>query len=880
MEEQIKISVLIPTYNVETYIDQCLESVMNQTLREIEIIVVDDCSTDETISHIEDTAERDARIRILRHPENLGLLQTRKDAVLVSRGEYIMFVDADDYLEPEACAAAYDAAVSSGAEIVHFDTVVENFGNLSKNKIAESQRTVKPYAGNDLAQPLLTACFVKEQFSFNLWGKLFDGALLRRVYPQTTDRAIYTAQDAYQFFMILLEAKHYFALQKTLYHYCFGRGKYCHAVETLESFQKKCGSTEACRAVDEQLAAMDLPDISEEERTRLGAAWEAAEALKRRILKNILNAFLERVKTEDQAEAYLIMEKAWQVDPPAFAGMLAQVGWGKRKAVAAALAGADFLKFQPRPIKTIALYFYKLRNGGAERVVALLSTLFAELRDENGNPRYKVVLITEEEPNEEDYPVSPLVIRECIPSRDDSVAENYPARSAAWARIVRQHGVDVVLYSQWRTIQHVWDILSIKRTEKRPAVVFHTHNWFATMYKEQADRVDERKEAFPLTDGVVVLSEMDRVYWSRVTPRVYKIPNPCFTKASEVKRACFGKHILWIARIHEQKQPLEVPRIMREVIARDPEIVCHVVGDEDEKLRVQLEESIAAEGLSDNMILEGFHSKVAPFYESCSIYLMTSHYEGFALTLYEAASYGLPTVMYELPWLSYCTDMKGWVSVPQRDAKAAAEAIVRILNDPDEWKKRSDALYRSALKYEQTDITGCWLSLLSDLEQGRVPEYPEIDSTTKILLDQITYFHGIAVRGLIKERNKFRKSTEELQKQLETSQNNTKKAQTEAKKAQAEAKKAQAEAKKAQAEAKKAQAEAKKTETDAKKAQEAETLALKNEAKAREAEKKLREKLNRIENSRTYRLARLLGKPFRLLKRLLKRTSSSGKEGK
>lgn len=938
MEETIKISVLIPAYNVERYIDQCLESVMNQTLRDIEIIITDDGSTDATFSHIEAAAARDTRIRVIRHDENRSSFQSRKDAVLASRGEYIMFVDADDYIELNACELVYAKAAKTQTDILLYGAVVENCGNLPKRTIDSMQNTLDRYLTETIEEPFVTACYDKRQMSFTLWQKACRSTIAKSAFGRMEDGNISAAEDSYASFALLMESRRLEKTPERLYHYCYGRGACGKNELSLENFNYHCGQARIWDRLDRYVSAMEriLPG---ERAEQIEAAREAAEIEKRRSKRRLINRWLNRVRPEDRPAAFLVLEAAFQMDGSDFIGQLAQEAWGKRKEVAEALAGADYLRYSGRPVKTIALYYYKLRNGGVERVVALLSSLLAECRDENGEPRYKVVVVTEEEPNEDDYPVSPLVIRECIPRREDSVEEKYPPRAAAWARIVRQHGVDVVLYSQWRTIQQVWDILSIKRTERRPAVVFHTHSWFATMYMEKADRIDERKRIFHLADGVVALSEKDRVYWSRVAPRVYKIPNPCFIKASEVNRSRFGKHILWIARIHEQKQPLEIPRIMREVIARDPEIVCHVVGDQDPKLRAKLERAILVEGLSDNVILEGFHPNVVPFYESCSLFLMTSREEGFALTLYEAACYGMPTVMYELPWLSYCTDMEGWVSVPQLDANAAAEAVVRIVNDPAEWQMRSDALYQSALNYEQTDITGYWLSLLSDLEQGRVPEYPEIDSTTKIFLDQLDYFHGIAIRGLVKEKNTHQKRVVELEGLLEASLSSEKKAKREAKKAKtaveqaqekatearereekaladaAEAKAAEQQAIEKEAKARKAEKKAKEAEkkareagalavenegrarereekalADAAEARAAEQLALEREAKARaaekkareaekkarEAEKKLREKLNRIENSRTYRLARLLGKPVRLLKKI----SSSGKKHK
>ena len=466
-----------------------------------------------------------------------------------------------------------------------------------------------------------------------------------------------------------------------------------------------------------------------------------------------LDNWLNHMKPEDRPEAFLMMEQAWQMDTSSFIGLLAKSAWDKRAQIADALAGADFLKFEGRPIKTIGLYYYRFRNGGTERVLTQLGSLLAELRDEDGKPKYRVVLISDEVPNEEDYPTSPLVIREQLPPFWQSTGENYAPRADKWQEIITRHRIDAVFHSQWYEKELFWDLLSVKRAEGHPAFLVRVHNFCGVLYGHLSMRMEERLQTYGLADGLVTLSETDRRYWSRCNPRSAYIPNPCFAKTSECKRAAYSKHILWLGRISSQKQPLEIPRIMREVCARDPEIVCHVVGADDANLEKKLRESIAAEGLSGNVIMEGFHADVTPWYESCSLFLMTSFFEGFPLTLFEAASYGLPTVLYELPYLAYNELIDGAVTVPQLDAEAAAEAIVRIVNDPAEWQRRSDAIYNSALRYEETDITAYWVSLLESLEKSTLPDEPRLDRETEILLDQIDAFHDSAVSGLKQERD-------------------------------------------------------------------------------------------------------------------------------
>lgn len=753
MEQAIKISVLIPAYNVEAYVDQCLESVTNQTLREIEIIVLDDGSTDSTLAHIEAAAEKDPRIRILRHPENLGLFQARKDAVLASRGNYIMFVDADDWLEPNACELVYAQAMESGADIVHYGAVVENCGNLPQRKMERMRDFRDRYLTTEIEQPFVSAWFVKHRLGDPLWQKAVKTAVAKNAFGKLADAEICAAEDTYLTFVLLMESGSLHKMPERLYHYCYGRGACGKNEVSLENFAYHCKAARVCRELDRYISALEKT-VPDGDGARITAGRQAAESIRKGLLAAQLKLWLNNVKPADRPAAFLVMEAAWkEAGCDNFVGLLTQYAWHRRKEIAEALAGAAYLKFEGRPVKTIALYYWRIQNGGAERVVSLLARQLAELRDKKGTPRYKVVLVTDEEPQAEDYPVSPLVVRAALPPIRMSTEKDYAPRSEAWARIVAKHQIDAVLYSQWMNPYLLWDLLSIKRTERSPAFVIHAHNWSVKMYGEKSNNVEECLSTYRLADAIVTLSETDRLYWQRINPNTRYIPNPCFVKASETRRAAFGKHILWLGRISIEKQPLEIPRIMREVVARDPEIICHVVGDDDAELRDRLKESIAAEGLSDNIVMEGFHTDVVPYYERSSLFLMTSRFEGFPLTLYEAACFALPTVMYDLPWLAYCDMMDGWVSVPQLDAASAAEAIVRILGDPVEWQQRSDALYRSAQEYEKTDVTAYWTALLDDLETGRLPEGPTLDETTRLMLDQISYFHGEAVRGLIGERD-------------------------------------------------------------------------------------------------------------------------------
>lgn len=117
----VKVSVIVPVYNVERYLSACLNSCINQTLHDIEIICVNDGSTDNSLSILEKFAERDYRIKIVNKP-NGGLSSARNAGIRAACGETVMFLDSDDYLAPNACERVWQETLEAPTDIVIFGT--------------------------------------------------------------------------------------------------------------------------------------------------------------------------------------------------------------------------------------------------------------------------------------------------------------------------------------------------------------------------------------------------------------------------------------------------------------------------------------------------------------------------------------------------------------------------------------------------------------------------------------------------------------------------------------------------------------------------------------------------------------------------------------
>lgn len=118
-----KISIIIPIYNVEKYLRECLDSCTNQTLKDIEIICVDDASPDNSIKILEEYQVKDSRIKIFRHKKNKNLGAARNTGLEHATGEYIWFVDSDDYIDTKACQILYDAIKEFDVDMLCFSAI-------------------------------------------------------------------------------------------------------------------------------------------------------------------------------------------------------------------------------------------------------------------------------------------------------------------------------------------------------------------------------------------------------------------------------------------------------------------------------------------------------------------------------------------------------------------------------------------------------------------------------------------------------------------------------------------------------------------------------------------------------------------------------------
>ena len=205
-----EISILVIAYNVGRYISRCLESILAQSCHDIEIVVVDDGSSDGTGIILKDYAGRDQRVRVVSHPENKGTLQARMTAINASKGKYIMFVDGDDTLKPYACERLLDEARRQDA-----DFVVAGYDVVYPDGTVSSEKNVLNYGSSSSG---LIRSMVFNECTRYLWARLFEKKLFTD-HPLRESRRIVFGEDQLLSYHSALHVRKAVSIDVSVYDY-------------------------------------------------------------------------------------------------------------------------------------------------------------------------------------------------------------------------------------------------------------------------------------------------------------------------------------------------------------------------------------------------------------------------------------------------------------------------------------------------------------------------------------------------------------------------------------------------------------------------------------------------------------------------------------
>lgn len=686
-----KISVVIPVYNTEEYLEQCLDSVLGQTLSDIEVICVDDNSKDRSMDILLGYQEKDSRVRAFHFSEPKSALQARKLGVMEAKGEYILFLDADDYLETDACRQIYEKMQQEKVEILHFSSRVVNCANLPQTRIDNNQRLLTPCQEKITGKAIFDACFKQGKFFITLWNKLFDAQLCKKAFGYMEDRYLPKAQDLYSFFIIAHFAQSYKGwISQPLHNYCLGRGVVGSAAMNLDKFERYCSQAHVADALEVFCKGQNI----------LNTHKDLIDQHRERWVDECVKIWKNQLPTELSPQGWQILCKYW--GSKKVIACTAGQFWFQRPKIAKKLEGLPQIRLQDKKIKTIAFYYYHFTTGGVQRVMSLLAKMFLEMG-------YKVVLITDTAPTDEDFPLPEGAVRTTILDRSLIKDSNFIQRLDSWEKLMKEYQFDLLFYHAWTTNTMLWDTLYLK--DHGIPVIVHAHSVFSFAVNKFQYLFNEVARVLPIADGLIVLSEADKAFWDAFCPNVHFIPNPI---SQELENAVTAKwenqDLIWVGRVANEKQPWAIFSIMEKVVAQLPDTKIYLLGDFGDPKWTEMAQN---GGIEKNVVFCGLTQNVNEYYAKAAVQLVTSKYEGFMMTLLEAQAHSLPTVMFKMPNLTMGKPEFGVIGVDQMDTTAAAAEIVRLLKDREHWQRNS-SLARDGYDWlKQYDFEEAWRRVLA-----------------------------------------------------------------------------------------------------------------------------------------------------------------------
>lgn len=297
-----KISIVIPAYNVGDYLQECLDSVRNQTFSDIEAIVVNDASPDNVGEIAAQAAEQDPRIRVVTNNPNMGTHRTRMAGVENASGEYTFFLDGDDALKPDMCEQLAAEIDKHPVDVLHYGLTV-----VAANELLENERQAfetfnnaptPDSAGKDIVRDIFDEAR-GYRVDWRVTQRLYRTSMLKEAFNAMTRDRLGRSQDGYECFVVSAFANSYHSFKECRgYVYYYGRGISGTNMIDAEKYARYCGHFKA-----DFDAAYEFANTQDSDMLR-----ECAQGFQRKATEILANDWKVRVPEAEKAEAAKQME--------------------------------------------------------------------------------------------------------------------------------------------------------------------------------------------------------------------------------------------------------------------------------------------------------------------------------------------------------------------------------------------------------------------------------------------------------------------------------------------------------------------------------------------------------------------------------------------
>lgn len=712
------VSIVMPVFNDVTTIAAALESALAQTLDDVEIVCVDDASTDGTDAVVESFAARDHRVRLIRHETNASAFQARRTGVLAARADHLLFLDGDDELVPAAADASLTLARSSGADLVGFGvSIVESDGHTGN----AYERRLQPIHAELRGGEVLRALFpIDKPAQGQLWRYLFRTELLRTAYAMLPAGLVLPRiNDLPLMFLTAALAESYVSMGEKLYRYHFGRGGSGHRVDSLARAEFYAS---AVRSIDSIAPAVEDLARSREDIDQLTASYESARLS---IIGYVCFQLVERSNSDVLDAALSLLFSIAPADDVI------------RAAVRFYPVTLKTLKFHmPRPslgqrhVRNVLLATSTLRTGGVSAVIASQARFLSDAG-------YSVTVVARSAGSEP----------HAAPKDVDFVeltARDLSGQVAEWGALCRDLDIDMIIDHQVLYTRY-WPEFALAARAEGALTIGWIHNFVARPIFDGNDHLEIIEACRNTLAHIAVLSPLDVAYFRlRGIDHVSYAPNPPSPLLLDSLSHPPAKHapsekirLVWWGRLEQRtKQVYELIEIGVQLRAQGASFSITVIGpDWDDVTARKFNARARRRGVGDAVVAVGplRGERLVAEIDSADAFVTTSLIEGYQLTIAEAQARGLPVFMYDLPWLTLVQDNDGIVSVPQGNAEGLAAQIIRATGDGETYTRLSSASVMSARRLLDRDYARVYDDLLQRTPSDELSPSPTLEDARALL---------------------------------------------------------------------------------------------------------------------------------------------------
>lgn len=655
-ERAPEVSVVIPSYNNGVFLEKCLGSLFNQTLKNIEIIIVDDRSEDNSLDIARVYAAADSRVRLIVKRRNEGTHMARKSGVAAATGRYIMFLDADDFYMPYTCERAVNLA-RLGHDITCFELNVISHQPGARNGAGRTEWFGRLPAG-------AYDNFEKINFSFSdnvlpnfMHNKIFERSFCQRCFALMDDFYDYMYQDMYEFLILNYYARSLYKSDEVLINYSLGSG-----ITTRQ------GPGTFIRNIDRNIAVLKSFEIFCRDHQLDSIYLYFKKFLITRALWGLtclprwsVMPALEHLR--DYFDDLYILRHLRET----YAGNLNSL---------AMAVSSSIQPFKPRG-KKVAIQFLRLYGGEVEDNLRNFCVLLLK----HG---YEVTLLLHQKSGYDNIFDDKLHIEHI------NAPSAQPANMAHLSELrgfLEKWRPDIFIdwWCNYPTL--LWETIICRMLD---IAILSVMNFDHNIANFQRDKTFQHKTFLK------VACCLDKILCPNISTEIYLRANgvdamclPSLARAANVFKTAppTGNYVAVMGKLENVKvRAISTLYILKETLKKVPDVKFIYIGSfADNEARARFCRTAEDLGLGGAFeVVDAHEDEQLP--EGCKLLLSCMFIEGFSNVAAKAQAAGMPVVMYDLD-VAPPQNNESVIRVPQGDIRAAAESIARLLLDDRERQR-------------------------------------------------------------------------------------------------------------------------------------------------------------------------------------------------